>query len=843
VVTLGRTIGISGIRRTPSSHRTTTITWLVGSTLGGAGERVDYQVTINGVPQRATSALMRQIVRPDFSDVPSRMPGVTSGQAPFRGYRALIDHRRLPGGTIVVDAVASGSDGSIRVMESVTIHNDSDGVDRRPSSKVIHADADTGDDANDGSTWLLAVRTMNRAIYLAQANPGGTSSADRDCGGALIRARGVFYGGANGATGTQFPWHCTGDHWLEIEADAAGMQWGRFNQPWFTPGVDTVCMQGNGPGTKTRIRLRGCTILGGGPDGYVGEGVEGTVWREGCTTGSAYFVDDGTVSVRWADDLRNNNAWGWYAQNQADADACKTIVTGELRRGTLWSYTDSTFVYDCEAVGWLGNAFFVVGPRKSTCVLACVAALNRYSQGPGQVEGWVRHAGGTGFEIQVLGGGAARLLGPPGGYDFGRDAAGMLGSPQWGVGLVAFPTAANNGAFEITGTGVTGGRSFIDYLNPSAVAENGTPSSNIETWQRGEFGSSPYNVAVHGNNYSIGPERTGDDILCDIAVTNCTGSASSVFTNGEPHTRLLLDNLRGSADGKQIMMAEGDLTHSLIRRCTFTGPLFLSNFIAGGLPVRDFTGLEIVNCVFGSITPTAFEALAQGATIDSCHTISGPTIGTNATGGAPWFAGNPLASPWSAEPAAPRIGTGNPSLTDPEAWSWSPSATTPGVLKNVALLDWGADGTTVGNITAQAETVTLEVEAGPPGVRVGSIASSPAACGVTLGATGPVVLLEAVVGTPAAAVLEFADTAPAGVLGSIASTPAAVALQLTTGPPGTVLGSVAFTPPAAWIVFAVSDPNGVVTDPPEVPSVDGYFPARTFPGEQRARWSRLPFWK
>lgn len=706
MVTLGRTITLSGVRRT-SPDDNVVVAWRVSSSLSSdASERVDYAVSANGVPVTAASATAKQIVKPNFSDQPSRLPGVTTGMAPFYGYRYVAECGSLPAGTIVVDAVAFGRDGSTKTLGSCTFYNDRDGVDRRPSTKTIYVDAQDGDDGDSGADWAHAVQTMDRAIYLCQANPGGTSAADRDCGGAQIMARGDFIGGGGGAS---FPWHCSGEWWLQILCEP-GTTWSRVNAPWFVDPTDLVCMRGNGAGTTPRLRITNCNFVGAGPVGAVDSGVLARVWVDGGKSGSATFVDDGKVSVRWADD--SNSIWSFYGPSTADQDAGRVFITGHRREGVIYGLGHDSLSYDCEVRGFLMNAYWIVGPQKVNCLLSCAAHLQRYAQGPGQVEGWVRHTGGSGFEVQTPGGGVMRILGPVSGYNFGRDAAGMLGSSRWGVGCYGFPQAANNGTFELIGTGVTGGRSYVDVDNPSAVVGAGGSSTYLETTERSPFGGSPYNTVVHTNGLSLGPERTGDDIVSDCAIYDCTGVASDIFTNGADHTRLLVENLRGPGDGKQILMANSSITDSLIFNCSFTGPWLISHFTPGELPALDFRGLQVVNSVFGNVGSASPEIVSLGARVVSCHFYSGVTIGDGATSGVPQLAGNPLVSPWSFEPHASRIGTGTPHMTEPKAWAWSPTATTRGVLKNVANLDWSTGvvggGATMSPDPAEQATTTVD---------------------------------------------------------------------------------------------------------------------------------------
>lgn len=715
------TICMSGIRLT-APEQALDVSWRVGAFGGELADpprfvpavRVRWRTIVNGGAPSLWNDVDRTERRPNFSAAPSRTPGVTSRMAPFPGWGATIIAGKYAGGTIVVEAEARDLIGELLcTLPAIAIYNDSDAVDRRPSAKVVYCDADTGSDSNDGLSWATAVRTIHKAISLCRANPAGSSNADADCGGATIYGRGTFIGGGGGSPGA---WHCSGEWPLTIIADAAGMTWKRANPPFFTSPDDYVSCPGNGAGTKCYVRTIGVRYLGMGPVGLAS--VPTKVWADGGSHESKYW--DPAKPIRAI--YREDDAPSVWTFDGGQASASRVYATCVARRGCATGFNGYQLVYDCSVKGFLGQALYLAGDAVGATYSCITVETQSYTPGVNGVLGWVRHTGGAGFEIELQGGGVARLLGPVGGYDFGADAADIVGSTYWGIGLYSFPTAANNGTFPVVGTGVAGGRSYVDFTNAAAVAEIGGTSSNIET-SSNVLGSAPYNQRIHPDGIFYGPNRPGDDITIDISFADCRGLAQILFFDGFDQTRLWIENVRDDGRGWQVNFGDASWTNSIMRRCTLSGTLFIHHYLAA--EALNFSGLEITNCVFGNCTANAQNILALGAVVDSCHMMTGATLGTNGTTG-PWFLGDPTVSPYSMEPQAGRKGDGSLLLADAAEWAWNAARSTRGVTKQVALIDWSVGENPVsatmtpGPADSVAETVDPVFELGPAAMSAGN---------------------------------------------------------------------------------------------------------------------------
>lgn len=682
MVTLGTTVCVSGIRRSLPGE-TFTVCWYVRSTLvDGLGERVDYTITANGVPHSSGSATVRGIVKPDFSDVDSPLPGVPSGQAPFDGYAVTLDLASLPAGVLVVDAVAIGDDGSTHTLESVTVYNDTDGTDRRPSSKVVYCDADLGNDSNDGSSWALAVKTRHRAMGLARANPSGSTSADLDVGGATINMRGTFTDGDPSGSAPQC--HTSGEHWLTFIAHD-GCKWNRTDPLNSVYATDFLYFVGHGLGPcQVKIRLQGLRIEGNGAEAWADADVTFRAWLEGGDWGSAHWVAGQTRALYAEDD---NGSWmGFGGSPLAALPNMKHFVTGSRRRGGILGFNGDSFVYDCEIRDTLGGNLYIQNSWEKRCKNVSLNC-HGHSHLRNTTPGWGANKESLGspeaLEAQNLGSGVMRILGPVAGLDFGTALADNVGSSICRLGIYGW-TGNNTSAAPILGGGVVSGgpddgRPYVDILH-SGVYGAAPGGAEIETTIEGQR----FNERIHPSFFSIGTSRIGDDMIADVACSNMTEQVQSAFANGNDgadHDRLLIWNVRDAGTGANWSFGLSSITNSLIGNVSAP----TSGFLLTGS--EDWTGTQMVNCVWKDMPSDTPTAITNGLSVLYCHVVTGSTYGSNPSSGT-WLENDPAVSPFSYEPTAGNKGTGHPSVTDPAAWAYDGGGSTKGCLSNVGEVSW-----------------------------------------------------------------------------------------------------------------------------------------------------------
>lgn len=729
MVTLGATIAVSGVRLTSPSD-TFEVRWAVESTQTGeigSAESVTFSTYVDGVFNSTRSTATRSTLAPNFSSlVHRRLPGVplTETQAPVEGFGVTLRMSSLPAGRIEVRATAQGRDGTTLDLEPVFFFNDSDGVDRRPSNKVVYWDFAGGNDSNGGTGWGDAVATSARAISLAAT--GGI------CGGATIYVRGDVTG--SGGIGPSLVVANTGIyHWLTFVADS-GATWDGTIGDWMT--ITTP-----NPGSATeaiRFRFQNFVMIGQGPHFFDADyplyRTDGYFWVEGGEWGSRYF-DGGGVRARFGEDQKT--AIIQFSQNY---DKGSVYMTGVYRRGAAICMTAHKLAYNCYAESFLAGNIYVSGPPHTKCVYHSLfftdqAGYYNVTRGIGAN----RISGNDpleDIECQMFGS-VMRILGPVGGSDFATALADNLGSTQTQVGIYTWNGAsphANNGVFNLLATGSTGGRPYVDLDNPSGVAGNGlTLTAAIETAQDGQR----WNEKFHSSFLSVdnGELRLEGTVIRDVATSNIRIEAQSHFSNGSSHNpirRLLIHNVRDAGQAvSNFNMGGVDYLDCIFRN--------MSEVVTtvGGDTGRNWSGTSFTNCVFNSASSSMPDMIARGLAVSYCHFQTGIPAGAVNCSTGTWLAvpGSGGVSPWSFQPAPGNIGTGDPRLVRGDVWNWAPSTSTMGALRNVALLEWstaavGSAPDIVGTASVSVEfTATATGYAGRVGTASGSIPVSASATG------------------------------------------------------------------------------------------------------------------
>lgn len=692
----GFTLHVPGTRYTDQG--TARICWVVESdpVTPTASEGVLYEVRKGGpFGPLVTSGFAgtKAIVQPNFSDKPSRVPGVPSGMAPVECYYVDINLLSLPSDHTAgnqmyyVAAIARGQDGSTLALDPATFNSDT-GSDSRFSTKEVHWKSATGSNSNGGTSASDAVKDLHRAILLA--------CVSNNCGGAVIYQH-EDHAGGGGATAPG-NWH-TGEHqFLTIQA-VGGATISRVDPPYST-GADDIAMTGNGVGTFCNVRFRDYEVIGTGPLFQCGIGVTGSVWREGGIHRSAYY--DGSINALC---LLDSEEIPFDIQPRTGGSTIhKSYCTGELRQGAKIAYSAESLIYDCAVQGTLGGACYIQSWYQNSRIHSVTCTEHSYTRNV--TRGWACSQA-DGFlpkdplEVQKFGS-TMRVLGPSTGtpIPFSTQAAELIGAPfisgsfkhQMGLLFTGFSSGGNNGFFPVTAAGITGGRHYVEVTNAACVAELPNLNALLET----AFNGTAYNTEVHTSYISFGTSRTGSDTFRDIAISGIEEETQGAFDNFANHANLLIDNVRGSGGFSNISMGTGSMTNSLIKRCSWTGSTFQSN----GAPAS-WAGTYVTNCVFNRIGSGAAAAIAAGMQMSYCHTIDitspTPAGATNHTTGT-WLAGNPLVSPFSMEPTSGNKGTGNPLVANVDGWRWDDTQSTKGCTQQTGLVNW-----TIGAVTLDVD--------------------------------------------------------------------------------------------------------------------------------------------
>lgn len=158
---------ITGVRRTSSSDSVNLIVEAYHNLLDGEIASVDFYISENGAAPVITSVTSRADWTPDDTDTTDPLPGVISGPAVIPAcFGMTLSMSSYAAGYIDVYAIVRPVIGTQRVLETIRVYNDKDGVDRRPSSKTIYV-SPTGDNQNDGLTSTTPVKTIVAGITKA----------------------------------------------------------------------------------------------------------------------------------------------------------------------------------------------------------------------------------------------------------------------------------------------------------------------------------------------------------------------------------------------------------------------------------------------------------------------------------------------------------------------------------------------------------------------------------------------------------------------------------------------------------------------------------------------------
>lgn len=735
--------------------------------MGDGIASVDFAVSIDGVLDSTVAVTAPSLRYPNFTDEPSRMPGVVDGSlAPFHGYGFTFDVDDYDAGKVTIVATVTTGNGATSVLPTLTIYNHKAGSGlTMPSTAVVYLDFDSGDDDNDGSDWANAVLTAKRAQELARVDPLGSDLADKDAGGARIICRGTALGGSEaGAVDIH-----TTEGWLTFEADDAGCQWSRLDPPSYTAGTDTV-YAGAGTGTACRIRFKGFDFVGAGPVIQVGTGCTATAWQDGGTHYSRGWSSPASWSVCYSEDE------GPALSFDGGAGA-RRYATGVDRGGCVHGFAGYSLVYDCDIHEFLGIAVQFVGTETPSTAGAIRLRNQRYT--PGTVRGYLRMDGNTGaggtaspsLVASVTLPGVLRITGPVGGYDFGTPASGLLGSALWGIKVTGL-TAPNNGTWPFLRHGVEGGAYWLELQCPTATATSvGAGAASLVTAKLAD--GTTYYDAIHPDGLQIFGARDGD-VVFDW-VMESTPSMQSFFTSGLDQTRLLIENVRDDGSGLVLNLSGSTLTGCILRNVTNSGPLSSSDSL--------LLACEVTNCVFGSWSGAGSIGGLESR-IEANHFISGFAFGASSTSGV-WFSGTPTLPPsHSMEPRGIRIGTGIEVGGEPDPWAWNTTLPTRGVMRNAALDNW-SPGALIGSVE-----VSLDVSmTGAASLQlVGAIASTLSITTEMLGTIGA---------TPVAGDInctldvQMNGTGVLRVTGALASTMALSVAMVGRLGPEPILGAVA----------------------------------------------------
>lgn len=611
----------------------------------GGVRKVVFAVSVNGGTATDYAVHGRSKRTPNYSRNPSRQwYGSSTGPAYFAGYGITLDLSSMAGGTITVVATITTQSNETVASSTLTIYNDTDGVDRRPSTKAIYV-SNAGSPTGAG-TESDPVDTIQKALELAVHTPGGSTSTELDCGGANIYVLDGLVG-SGGYVGAP-SWHTSGARRVTVQAIGTDRTYRRTAPDGvFTSPDDYIVGAGFGGAGNANIEFVGFEVVGYGFVVQQTGTTALTVTDRDCSSRSEYWEETDTQpSVLYAID-------GGGAPFGIDGTG-KRYSWGHHRYGCSFGLVGYTSVYDFHVDKCLGVALQTFNDEvDDPCYTVGTVSGMRYK--PGEVSGYTDTSYGS-----VVTGGANLAVTVPSGTqmridatnstpsDFATELAALEGNTVWGCKCSGFTSGGNNGTFAVEETGQNGsGYPYVVLTNSSAVAETGGASARLETAKIATGDS--YTTVVHPDVLQIQDDHDGA-MFAHIRVQDCKNTRSWVGS-GNNLNRCVFKNLTdGSAetgaDVNAFDFAVGDLTNCLFHHLTIASDA--CNFD----PAGDFTGTAFVDCVFGEVSDFPSSAYVNG-----CHFVSGSSYGIGATTGT-WFAGDPSVEPWSFQPDPGNVGDG-----------------------------------------------------------------------------------------------------------------------------------------------------------------------------------------
>lgn len=701
----------------------------------------------SGGNQLPVPVTTRGIWFPYYSEfTESQLPGVPSGMSPIpASYGFSIPVSALPFGTIRCSAKAIANNGAEYLLpDTVTVFNDSDGGDRRPSNKVLYVAATGGNDLNPG-TIGQPLATMQKAATLAVKNrtTANTVFADADAGGAeIILLDGTHIWGNNANYDLFYEyWHTSDDWWLTIKSltgnatiiritdpsslgDTLYPQSALFAYGWRAS--PTSAWLGN-----VNIRLANVKIEGAGAVRTANPNIK--FWLDG---GESYSISPRITNhtVLYA---------AAYARNgnlpSVEGNVGKRIASGHYRHHCAGGWYDWTQVIDCKleytiAISLLWSSDTQGGDLTNLFLDDCHCYDN--PGGTGITDGYVWVADGSKLSVSIPSPGLMRVdstgtLGTlPNDFrsittngfaaQFNHIISGnaTLQTDNIRIGFRNFPSAGNNGVFKLVSAGVNGnGTEYVVCENPSAVAQvgvGGAPGSTSEMFTAVQRFSRQWNDAVHPDILQI-YGATSNYIVSNIMVRNYMDSQSWFLSAGDSVNGWFVnlgDGGRGDRATIVANMAGIGLTDCGFINCTFTG-----DFQFGGSSTANKVNTSFVDNVFrlSSQTPP------HGVSPTSCYFLNNhwvvqpPTFAADAARGVNpttgnWFNSNPKVAPFYLTPLVGNLGTGSGFLPAPASLLWpGTSSQTRGVWRNTGEYSYQNMSAGSGPITANASIQTITI--------------------------------------------------------------------------------------------------------------------------------------
>lgn len=616
----------------------------------GGINRVVFSIYVNGGSENRYPVAERSLVYPNYDTNGGRQSyAPNNGPSPFWGFKKTIDLSTYAGGYIEVIAHAYTESGLFASTETLTIYNDTDGVDRRPNSSTIYVSS-SGSPTGAG-TISDPLDSIQRAL---SGEMGGAKILVLDgqvgCGG---------YGGAP-------TWYTTGAHKVTVQMIGVDKTWQRVSPPSYTDPDDAIWGSGGSGSGKAYIEFVDFEFVGPGITVYATGTADITISDRHCVSHSSYWdplLDKPHVDYQVDGSGQPINFTG------AGTGTLKRYSWGHYRYGCAVGLSGYTSIYDYKCEYFLGVAL-QVSDGEVTNPVATVMTIGKSRYKNGEVDGYVNstdaftETAGSNVTISIPSAGQMKIQATnatP--VDFAAPADTLIGNPRWQISVTNATSGGNNGTFDVLATGYDGsGYPYVILDNASAVAETGSSTLHLETYSVGT--GLVYSALIHPDILKIETDLDGA-LFAHMRAYDCRNTRALV-SSGHNLNRCVFKNMTDGSETSGSDICQTDFTGSDLTDCLFLSLTFASNavdFDSGGT----FTRTNFVDCVF-SATPSNFPT--TGTFIRGCHFVTGTTYGVDPSSGS-WFLDDPAADPWDFSPDGGNLGTGSTLVVVPDEFGWS----------------------------------------------------------------------------------------------------------------------------------------------------------------------------
>jgi hypothetical protein len=700
--------------RTPTGIRFTSVTDSlsvdVEATTGDAeGGIAKVVFTVNGGDIEVLTEEWRQ---PNFNTMPSPLTGSTL-MSKIPSFGTTIDGSAYPGGDLTITAAVHSVLGTITALPgNIIIHNDSDGVDRRPCTNVIYLNADTGNDANDGLTPATAKETIQHGVDSV------ANGLELGGGELILTPSTALYEWASGRYGV--PVLTMTDDWplvIRVQAGAKITRPGAINPSdggviYTAPG-DHLTLTGANVLVKMILEdpVNRQIEVGDLKIYMSNAGPKGVFQIEGGSSGSPYH----SASKRWSVKFVEDGTAGWDP-SVSGATNWEVQYFCHERRGVQNGWRKAHLLMDCKVQDILAIALQTnTQGNPSPCNLE-IAGL-RYNS---DIAGFIDSELGGNVAITVPVAGTLRIqqiadapiftilggvVSTSISIDIAEQAEELIGSPVWEVRFDTGFHVNNQGSFPVSATGYSGGLPWFEVTNATATAE--TPVAPAKIWTHRPNNPADYVGAIHPDICQMLSDPAGA-IISGVRVSDSSNTRGWSLSNGSPSTTRLA--MRNCDDGGFVNDFDTEFfTDCVFEHCNMTGPWTWSHVSLVA------TRNTIRKCVMNSYTTPPYTG---GNVLEDCHFLSSTPLGKNFSSGS-WFAGLVNQSPWNLTPQATWHGGAKvDEVFYPYIISYSGQPTpTKGVWANVATGQWLAAGLEDSGVVSKRSTSPPAIAASKYGTK------------------------------------------------------------------------------------------------------------------------------